>query len=96
MALKLNGTHRLLVCANDVNVLSRSVHSIQGVYSIQGFWWGNRRERNHLGDSGIDGRIILEDGSLGSGMCGHRLGRRGSGRDRCRENVNAVINLWVP
>ena len=24
-----------------------------------GFWWGNRRERVHLGDSGIDGRIIL-------------------------------------
>ena len=24
-----------------------------------GFWWGNRRERNHLGDSGIDGRVIL-------------------------------------
>jgi len=51
--LKLNCTHRLLVCANDVNVLGRSVHSIQG------FWWGNRRERNHLGDPGIDGRIIL-------------------------------------
>jgi hypothetical protein len=27
------------------------------VYS--GFWWGNLRERNHLGDPGIDGRIIL-------------------------------------
>jgi len=51
--LKLNCTHRLLVCANDVNVLGRSVHSIQG------FWWGNRRERNHFGDPGIDGRIIL-------------------------------------
>jgi hypothetical protein len=24
-----------------------------------GFWWGNRRERNHLGDPGLDGRIIL-------------------------------------
>jgi hypothetical protein len=24
-----------------------------------GFWWGNLRERDCLGDSGIDGRIIL-------------------------------------
>ena len=23
------------------------------------FWWGNRRERDHLGDPGIDGRITL-------------------------------------
>jgi len=25
-----------------------------------GFWWGNLRERNHLEDPGIDGRIILK------------------------------------
>jgi hypothetical protein len=24
-----------------------------------GFWWGNLRERDHLEDPGIDGRIIL-------------------------------------
>ena len=24
-----------------------------------GFWWGNLRERNHLEDAGVDGRIIL-------------------------------------
>jgi len=24
-----------------------------------GFWWGNLRERDQLGDLGIDGRIIL-------------------------------------
>jgi len=23
------------------------------------FWWGNMRERDHLGDPGVDGRIIL-------------------------------------
>jgi hypothetical protein len=23
------------------------------------FWWGNLRERNHLGDLDVDGRIIL-------------------------------------
>jgi hypothetical protein len=25
-----------------------------------GFWWGDPREGDHLGDPGIDGRIILE------------------------------------
>jgi hypothetical protein len=24
-----------------------------------GFWWGNVREREHLGDPGVDGKIIL-------------------------------------
>jgi len=24
-----------------------------------GFWWGNLRERDHLEDPGIDGRMIL-------------------------------------
>jgi hypothetical protein len=24
-----------------------------------GFWWGNLRERHHLKDKGVDGRIIL-------------------------------------
>jgi len=28
----------------------------RGVYRI---WWGNMREGDHLGDPGVDGRIIL-------------------------------------
>jgi hypothetical protein len=24
-----------------------------------GFWWGNLRERDHLGDTDVNGRIIL-------------------------------------
>jgi len=29
----------------------------RGVYRV--FWWRNLWERDHLGDSGVDGRIIL-------------------------------------
>jgi hypothetical protein len=25
-----------------------------------GFWWGNLRERDHLGDQGADGKIIVK------------------------------------
>jgi len=43
-----------------------------------GFWWGNLRERDHLEDTGIDGRKIL-NGSSGSGMWGCGLDLAGSG-----------------
>jgi hypothetical protein len=39
-----------------------------------GFWWGNLKERNHLGDPDLDGRIILR-----SGMWEYGLDRAGSG-----------------
>ena len=42
-----------------------------------GFWWGSLRERDYLGEPGVDGRIIL-DGSSGSGMWGYGLDRAGS------------------
>ena len=31
----------------------------KGERRIQGFGWGNLRERDRLGDPGVDGRIIL-------------------------------------
>jgi len=37
-----------------------------------GFWWGNLRERDHLGDPGVDGRIILR-WMFRIGTCGGHL-----------------------
>ena len=48
-----------------------------------GSWWGNRRERDHLGDLGVDGWIILGwisrrwDVGMWTGLCWPRIGTGG-------------------
>jgi hypothetical protein len=48
-----------------------------------GFWWGNLRERDHWGDPGVGGRIILSwtfrkwDGVVGIGWRWLRIGTCG-------------------
>jgi hypothetical protein len=59
-----------------------------------GFWCGNVRERDHLKDPGVDGRIILKfilegrDGSLD-------WIDLAQDRDKWRAVVNAVMNFRV-
>jgi len=44
-----------------------------------GFWWGNLRERDHLKDPGVDGRIISRWIARRGDGGGHGLDRAGSG-----------------
>ena len=61
----------------------------------RGIWWGNLRDRDNLGDPGVDGRMILRwifrewDGSVD-------WVELDQDRYRWRALVNAVMNVWVP
>ena len=59
-----------------------------------GFWWGYLTERDHLKDSGIDGRIILKRilEKWDEGMDWIDLAQD---RVRWRALVSAVMNLRV-
>jgi len=59
---------------------------------MEGFWWGNLRERDHLEDPRVDGRIILR-WIFRKWDRGVELAK---GRDRWRAVVNAVMNFRVP
>jgi len=61
---------------------TKVVHMWEG-RGVQGFWWGNLRERDHWGDPDADGRIILRwifrtwEGVVGTGWSWLRIGTGG-------------------
>jgi hypothetical protein len=59
-----------------------------------GFWWGNLRERDHLEDPGLDGRIKL--GWIFRKWGGMDWISLVQGRERWRAPVNAVMNIRDP
>ena len=61
-----------------------------------GFWWGNLRERDHWGDPGTDGRIILRWILRKRDVGGMDWIELAQDMDRWRALVSAVMNLRVP
>ena len=61
-----------------------------------GFWWGDLRERDHVEEIGVDGRIILNWILKEFGFGGMEWIDLTRDRDRWRAFVNAVMNLRVP
>jgi hypothetical protein len=55
------GLYDLYCSPNIVQVIkSRGTRWAGHVARYTGFWWGNLRERDHLEDLGLEGRIILK------------------------------------
>jgi hypothetical protein len=79
-------SRRMRWAGHGARMEKREVHT--------GFWWGDLREGDHLGDPGVDGRIILKRivKKWGGGMDWIELAQD---RDRWRALVHAVMNLRV-
>ena len=62
-----------------------------------GFWWGNLRERDHWGDPGANGNIILRwvfkkwDVGVWTGSSWLRIGREVAGFSECGNEPSVSI-----
>jgi hypothetical protein len=65
--------------------------------SCTGIWWGNLREREHLGDPGVDARIILLwifrkwDVGVWTGLSWLRIGTGGGDFCECSNELSGSI-----
>jgi hypothetical protein len=69
-------------------------HAWERGETCTGFWWESRKEKDHLKDQGVDGRMGSK-WTLGRLVGGVEWIQLAQGRDRWRAVVSAVMNLRV-
>ena len=83
------------VIKSRIMIWAEHVTGMERVEVYTEFWWGNMREKDHLEDTGICGRIIFLV-LQGVGCGGMGWIDLAQDRDRWRALVNTLTNLRVP
>jgi hypothetical protein len=69
-------------------------HAWERGETCTGFWWERAKEKDHLEDQGVDGRMGSRR-TLGRFVGGVEWNHLAQDRDRWRAVVSAVMNLRV-